>query len=934
MPIFNNILMGASAQSTGDFGDEITRSFRFPGNSSNMFKRSSHPTPTGTGSLFSVWIKKPAMNNVKAYQVLISQYGGSPGYFVALNSSSTNDSLRINLGSDYIITPKQRDSSAWYHIFIVSNQAGTSTHINGQLVDRRQSFDNKLVNSGDVFIGNLNQSNGGWGFEGYMAELYYLDGHGDKRVTDFGRYNDQGIWVPKTPENLSYGAAGFYLPFDPAGEAGETSGDGAAMGADHSGNNNHFNNLSGDFDGNAVSSSNFDNDVDYNDTPTNNHCTIVEIDHQNTGAVRDAGLRFGSNSNGSWQATFGSMELTSGKWYWEVQSVNGNEDAFGVSSEKYYQFDNRNYNNTGDADGSYGFFTGNGSKYIEGAGAASYSTGGSANDIYGIAFDADIKAIWISRNGTWLNSATASEIAAGTTTNAMAGPNMDGDRWRCSFSSTMGTESNMAKVNFGQRNFIYTPPSGFKAVCTNNLAKSNFPHPDEENFDVLEGPGSGGALVYKLPVGTVTDRTAALFDDFVGVAGSSFTSSSNSDGFIIDFLTAGTGQRVIRSQSGGYWGSTTVQCYISETGAEYSWTQVITNQAFHVSNENTVTITAQSNPWRYAKLVANTNSSASWATSTGADPILTRAKAYASSGMWWIKDLDNSQSHQIIDSVTVADEGSDKATLSPGPGSDKSGFDTYAAPSGNCIAYCWKYNSSSPSTNGFEIIRYSGDGSTSRDISHNLGAVPKFAIFTSRSSVTSTGIPMRVFHGGANPIGQQTGYELSDSTGANNVCASSRGGVDFNNTTASVLRLCGSSSAMDSVNNGGSSNKYTVYLWTEKEGFSRFSAYKGTGNAHGPYVHCGFKPAFILIRSCGGSEHWRLYDSKRHSTNLADTPIFPNLKNAESASESHGGIDFTANGFKIRTSNSGLNLNNEDFIFAAFAENPFGGSNSAPAAAH
>ena len=45
---------------------------------------------------------------------------------------------------------------------------------------------------------------------------------------------------------------------------------------------------------------------------------------------------------------------------------------------------------------------------------ATYTSG----DVIGIALDANTGTVWFSKNGTWQNSATASEIAAGTTTNS------------------------------------------------------------------------------------------------------------------------------------------------------------------------------------------------------------------------------------------------------------------------------------------------------------------------------------------------------------------------------------------------------------------------------------------------------------------------------------------------------------------------------------
>jgi hypothetical protein len=45
------------------------------------------------------------------------------------------------------------------------------------------------------------------------------------------------------------------------------------------------------------------------------------------------------------------------------------------------------------------------------------------------------------------------------------------------------------------------------------------------------------------------------------------------------------------------------------------------------------------------------------------------------------------------------------------------------------------------------------------------------------------------------------------------------------------------------------------------------------------------------------------------------------------------GIDFLSNGFKIRTTDGNFNASGQFFVYSAFAENPFGGSNVAPVTA-
>jgi hypothetical protein len=76
-----------------------------------------------------------------------------------------------------------------------------------------------------------------------------------------------------------------------------------------------------------------------------------------------------------------------------------------------------------------------------------------------------------------------------------------------------------------------------------------------------------------------------------------------------------------------------------------------------------------------------------------------------------------------------------------------------------------------------------------------------------------------------------------------------------------------------------------------------------------------------MIKSSTGAESWYVYDSSRNTYNVADSRLYPNLSAAEGTGGSFG-PDLLSNGFKLRTSDSGTNLNGGTYIYAAFAENP------------
>ena len=120
-----------------------------------------------------------------------------------------------------------------------------------------------------------------------------------------------------------------------------------------------------------------------------------------------------------------------------------------------------------------------------------------------------------------------------------------------------------------------------------------------------------------------------------------------------------------------------------------------------------------------------------------------------------------------------------------------------------------------------------------------------------------------------------------------------------------------------------------AYSFAEVESYSRIGIYTGNGSSDGPFVHCGFRPAWVLVKPSSTTGSWSLVDSTRSAYNVADDVLFPNLTNAESTSDT--AIDLLSNGFKLRSANR--NTSSATYLFIAFAENPFGGDGVSPATA-
>jgi len=283
--------------------------------------------------------------------------------------------------------------------------------------------------------------------------------------------------------------------------------------------------------------------------------------------------------------------------------------------------------------------------------------------------------------------------------------------------------------------------------------------------------------------------------------------------------------------------------------------------------------------------------------------------------MVWIKDRDTSVEHVLTDSARGAtkelnpDSTNAETTVAEGVKSfNSSGYTlgtdgNYNTSSSLNVAWCWVEGT----TPDFDIVLYTGSGSA-KTVSHSLGVKPEFMMVKHRDS--STGWSWTVWH---KDFGAPTTTVLElDNDGAANASAGNR----WNDTepTSSVF----------SVDDNGTTNEnttlYVNYLFAGIEGFSKFGSYEGNGAADGTFIWLGFRPGLIISKSIDSTSRWDMQDGKRTINGTTAS-----IEAAGPAGEvsNAGQIDILSNGFKHRT-----NIDNniaETYVYAAWAEFPFGG---------
>jgi hypothetical protein len=212
---------------------------------------------------------------------------------------------------------------------------------------------------------------------------------------------------------------------------------------------------------------------------------------------------------------------------------------------------------------------------------------------------------------------------------------------------------------------------------------------------------------------------------------------------------------------------------------------------------------------------------------------------------------------------------------------------------------------------GFSVVSYTGNGVNGATTGHGLGVTPSMIILKNRSGTNS----WRVYHSilGASPT--QTIYlELTNgfTTDPNRI-------TGVNSSTMSLSIVDGNASL------NGSGNNYIAYCFHSVEGYSKIGSYTGNGSTDGPFVYCGFRPAWVMVKRTDSTSNWTILDSARGAYNVNGQFLAANLSNSESY-ESTRQADFLSNGFKPRPTsvpNNDINSSGGTYIFMAFAESPF-----------
>ena len=457
---------------------EVERSLRFD-NVQIPLKRTPSSSSNKKTMTFSLWFKRAVDTNFNSF-------------FIAYGNASNRHGLdfisggQLRLWGNYngsvamTVQPTQvfRDFSAWYHfVCAIDTTQGTASnrvkmYVNGTQITDFATASYPSQNFEFAFNDQNAETQMGSYSKLYLAEIHEIDGFAYD-PSYFGETDPiTGQWNPKKYTG-SYGTNGFYLNFS---DNSSTS----ALGTDSSGNSNNFTvtNLS-------VSAGAGNDSLE--DTPTNNFPTINPLDGGTNALLTNGNLTFKPNSSnsGNFNVFYSTFSMRSGKWYFEVLIVNENSGSnsiqFGIGSYKYKR-DSTNQNgnvtgltliNTNNSNSAYR------KGVVDGSTVGSSVSTSSTNDVYGVAFDADNKKVYFYKNGS-----AEGESSGYNVTDVGTGDFFFFSTLRYSTGGSYSGGDSTLAVNFGQRAFSYTAPTGYKKLCSANLPDPTILLPNK-HFDTL-----------------------------------------------------------------------------------------------------------------------------------------------------------------------------------------------------------------------------------------------------------------------------------------------------------------------------------------------------------------------------------------------------------------------------------------------------------------
>jgi hypothetical protein len=213
----------------------------------------------------------------------------------------------------------------------------------------------------------------------------------------------------------------------------------------------------------------------------------------------------------------------------------------------------------------------------------------------------------------------------------------------------------------------------------------------------------------------------------------------------------------------------------------------------------------------------------------------------------------------------------------------------------------------------FDVVAYTGNGSSPRTINHNLGVTPELIILKPRS-VAGSDLNVTSQFGATSCLARYGGLNntqvlLDRNYGTNDNYLNSQP-----TETQVEVRTPGYDGNQGNTNNVN----YIMYLFASTPGISKVGTYTGTGSDVN--VNCGFTSGarFVLVRRTDSAGSWYVWDSVRGIVAGNDPYLLLNSTAAQVTSTDY--IDPLSSGFTVTSSAPAeLNASGGNYLFLAIA---------------
>jgi hypothetical protein len=433
--------------------------------------------------------------------------------------------------------------------------------------------------------------------------------------------------------------------------------------------------------------------------------------------LKNGNLQFTTSSNGLAYSTIG---VTSGKWYFEYEQTVNLNFAVGVWGNGGSNMPNNSYPTY-----YWDIYTTSGTLALEKTSGSASGTLGSValNDVIGVALDIDNTTLYFYRNGSLIQTITGMTIS--------------GPLYPVVTVASGTAAQKEGYINFGQRPFAYTAPSGFKALNTASLPSPLVTKPSTV-MDVKLYTGNGSTQTisglgfspdfvwYKSRVSTVFNH--GLFDIVRGAQYFLASNSANGELGSISGVTAFNSDGFTVGNDAG----------VNTNGAAmvaWAWdagSSTVTNTAGSITSQ------VRANASAGFSIVTYTGSTGNYTFGhgLGAAPKLVLIKNRSASANWFvITDVTGSWTYGFLNSTDALAGPAAQSASSTVVNLANNAYNWFNANGDNYVAYCF-----APVAGYSSFGSYVGNGSSSNDGPFvYTGFRPKWVMIKASSSDPSGG---------------------------------------------------------------------------------------------------------------------------------------------------------------------------------------------------